>query len=248
MRHALPAPRIAAHRSASTARSGADGTQVRMKAATMRSLVCACALWCCACMAIGQRADPASDAPEARTPPTTPLYEPASYDDALARWRGADDVNAWIGARFQYDMARALRLSETQRARHGRLPIHAPDAFFAAPKGVCVDLSRFAVETLRRIDPASRPSYLMIEFAPASIQGQVLRRHWVARFERDGQLFFFADSKRPGHIAGPYADNAAYIKDYAAYRGRDIVAFRDMNSTERKTRTLAARQPREDRR
>jgi hypothetical protein len=218
-------------------------------AATLRALLVWVLLWGTGAAA-AQRADPASDAPEARTPPTTalpttPLRQAASYDEALARWRGADDVNAWIGAHFEYDMPRALRLSETQRERNGRLPIHAPDAFFAAPKGVCVDLSRFAVETLRRIDPASKPGYLMIEFAPASIQGQVLRRHWVARFERDGQFFFFADSKRPGHVAGPYADNADYIKDYAAYRGRDIVAFRDMESTERKTRTLAAKQQRE---
>lgn len=214
--------------------------------ATLRALFAWVAL-CCAFAAAAQNADPASDAPEGRTLPATLLPEVASYSEAIARWRGADDVNAWIGARFEYDMQRALRLSETQRALHGRLPIHAPDAFFAVPKGVCVDLSRFAVETLRRIDPASKPSYLMIEFAPASIQGQVLRRHWVARFQRDGQLYFFADSKRPGHVAGPYADNATYIKDYAAYRGRDIVAFRDMQSTEKATRTLAARQQRDDR-
>jgi hypothetical protein len=213
--------------------------------ATLRAL-CAFIVLCCAAVAAAQNADPASDAPEARARPATPLREVASYSEAITRWRDADDINAWIGAHFEYDMQRALRLSETQRQRHGRLPIHAPDAFFAAPKGVCVDLSRFAVETLRRIDPASKPGYLMIEFAPASIQGQVLRRHWVARFERDGQFYFFADSKRPGHVAGPYADNAAYVKDYAAYRGRDIVAFRDMQSTEKTTRTLAVKQQRVD--
>jgi hypothetical protein len=215
---------------------------------TLRAL-CAFFALCCAAVAGAQSADPASDAPETRALPATTLRDAASYasyDEALTRWRDADDVNAWIGAHFEYDMQRALRLSETQRERHGRLPIHAPDAFFATPKGVCVDLSRFAVETLRRIDPASKPSYLMIEFAPASIQGQVLRRHWVARFERDGKVYFFADSKRPGHLAGPYADNAAYIKDYAAYRGREIVAFRDMQSTSKTTRTLAAKQQRED--
>lgn len=212
---------------------------------TMRAL-CTLVVLCCAGAAVAQRADPASDAPEMRTLAATPLRDAASYDEALAHWRSADDVNAWIGARFEYDMQRALRLSETQRERSGRLPIHAPEAFFAAPTGVCVDLSRFAVETLRHIDPASKPSYLMIEFAPVSIQGHVLRRHWVTRFERDGQFYFFADSKRPGHVAGPYADNAAYIKDYAAYRGREIVAFRDMASTERRTRALALKQQRDE--
>ena len=198
-----------------------------------------------ACTALPERADPLSDAPDGRAPSAAAFVAPPSYDAALQTWRGADDVNAWIGARFQYDMRRALQLSETQRERGGRLPIHAPDAFFAQPHGVCVDLSRFAVDTLRRIDPASKPVYLMIEFDPVAIQGQVLRRHWVARFERDGQLYFFADSKRPGHIAGPYADTAAYIRDYAAYRGRTIVAFREMESTDKQRRTLALKQPRD---
>jgi len=204
----------------------------------------ALALTCGLGMATAQKADPASDAPESRIAPTQPLIAADTYEQALARWRHADDINAWIGARFQYDMGRALQLSETQRERGGRLPIHTPDAFFARPQGVCVDLSRFAVETLRRIEPASKPTYLMIEFDPVAIQGQVLRRHWVARFERDGQLYFFADSKRPGHVAGPYADTAAYIRDYAAYRGRAIVAFREMESTDKQRRTLAQKQPR----
>ena len=207
-------------------------------------LLFALVLTCGLGVAAAQRADPASDAPESRIAPTRPLVAADTYEHALTRWRDADDVNAWIGAHFEYDMGRALQLSETQRERGGRLPIHAPDAFFARPQGVCVDLSRFAVETLRRIDPAAKPTYLMLEFDPVAIQGQVLRRHWVARFERDGQLYFFADSKRPGHVAGPYADTAAYIRDYAAYRGRTIVAFRSMESTDKQRRAVALKQPR----
>ena len=111
-----------------------------------------------------QQADPASDAPEQRFTAPSAVPPPTSYPDALARWRTPEDVNAWIGAHFQYDMARALQLSETQRARNGRMPILAPDAFFAQPAGVCVDLSRFAVETLRTTAPQTRPAYLMIEF------------------------------------------------------------------------------------
>jgi hypothetical protein len=199
------------------------------------------------CLAAAQQADPASDAPEARAVSSAPVRNAASYREALERWRSADDINGWIGAHFEYDMQRAMQLSETQRERGARLPIHEPDAFFFAPNGVCVDLSRFAVETLRRIDPGSKPAYLMIEFSPVAIQGNVLRRHWVARFEHEGQQYFFADSKRPGHMAGPYADTAAYIKDYAAYRGREIVAFRDLESTARTMRMLALKQPRTER-
>jgi len=209
-----------------------------------KTLALALAVLAASCSSVPY-ADPASDAPEGRSVVRAAVVEASTYDEALVRWRSADDINAWIGAHFEYDMARALQLSETQRARSGRIAIHAPPAFFAAPKGVCVDLSRFAVDTLRAVDPGAKPSYLMIEFAPVSIQGQVLRRHWVAHFERAGQHYFFADSKRPGHLAGPYASTADYIRDYAAYRGREIVAFRELESTERRTRAMAAKPARD---
>ena len=197
-----------------------------------------------ACGALPERADALSDAPEARAADSTDFVAPPSYDAALQAWRSADDINAWIGARFAYDRARALRLSETQRTDGARLPIHPAHAFYDTPHGVCVDLSRFAVETLRAIDPQSRPAYVMIEFEPVSIAGNVLRRHWVATFRRDGRHYFFADSKRPGHIAGPYRSTREFVDDYARYRGRGVVAFRELESFERKTRVIAVRQDR----
>jgi len=198
-----------------------------------------------ACAPLAERADPASDAPEARVARAHPFPAAASYAEALARWRGAEDVNAWIGASFRYDRPRAMQLSETQRQRGARMPIHAPDRFFAEPNGVCVDLARFAVETLRAIDPASRPRYLMIEFDPVTLAGNTLRRHWVAAYERDGALFVFADSKRPGHLAGPYASVEEFVAGYARYRGRQVVAHRELDTFERRMRTLAPRKPRD---
>ncbi|MES2612421.1 MAG: hypothetical protein V4679_19365 [Pseudomonadota bacterium] len=191
-------------------------------------------------------ADPASDAPEPGRATMSLADAPASYAQALQRWKGPADVNAFIGARFEYDLQRAMQLSETQRSRNGRMPIHEPSAFFAQPRGVCVDLSRFAVETLRAVDPASRPGYVMIEFNPVAIRGNTLRRHWVASFQRDGQTWFFADSKRPGHIAGPYADTQAFMAEYAKYRGREIVAFKEMDGYERKLHSASARKEREE--
>jgi len=191
--------------------------------------------------------DPASDAPESRSAHGGRYTQAASYAETLRLWRSVDDVNAWIGARFEYDMSRALQLSETQRQTNGRMPIAAPEAFFAAPRGVCVDLSRFAVETLRAIAPEARAAYVMIEFDPVSISGNTLRRHWVASFEKDGKRYFFADSKRPGHIAGPYGSTQEYVAEYAAYRGRRIVSFREVESFERKMRTQAAKQSRDPR-
>ena len=206
------------------------------------TLLCAGAGW-----AAGREplADPASDAPEAREIAGGAAPTPASYAQALQTWRRPEDLNAWLGEHFEYDLPRALRLSETQRARSGTLPIHEPAAFFASPRGVCVDVARVAVESLRAIDPQAKASYLMIEFNPATLSGQTLRRHWVAAFERDGWLYVFADSKRPGHLAGPYADAAAFAADYAGYRGREIVAVRQLPGYQRQQRQLATRQPRE---
>ncbi len=200
-----------------------------------------------ACSSVPDVADPASDAPEVYLAPSYSFSEASSYGEALKVWRNASDVNAWIGARFQYDMARAMRLSETQRTLNGRMPILSPENFFSAPNGVCVDLARFAVETLRVVDPETKPVYLMIEFDPVSIAGNTLRRHWIVSFKRGDEHYFFADSKRPGHMAGPYTNTQEFIQEYARYRARRIVSFRELGSYERKVRTLATKQGREER-
>lgn len=193
-------------------------------------------------------AAPDGDAPDPAIVRPAAYAAPPSYADALRTWRNAEDVDAWIAARFEYDAGRAMRLSETQRAAEGRIAIHAPSDFYEHPSGVCVDLARFGVETLREIDPGARPAYLMIEFDPATIGGNVLRRHWIATFERDGKRWFFADSRRPGVLAGPYDDTAAFVADYARYRHRGVVAWRELDGWERRTRTLAERKPRAERR
>jgi hypothetical protein len=192
---------------------------------------------------VSSAADPSSDAPEARTSDEVRFTQAPTYRETLKLWRSVEDINAWIGARFEYDVPRAVQLSETQRQQNGRMPVFTPEEFFAVPRGVCVDLSRFAVETLRVVDPGTKPAYVMIEFDPVSIAGNTLRRHWVASFERNGKRYFFADSKRPGHIAGPYGSTQEFIAEYARYRGRQIVSFREMASYERKVRAMASKQP-----
>jgi len=191
-------------------------------------------------VSIASAADPLSDAPEDRQRPIPAAPDFPSYAQAVQAWRTPEELNAWIGAKFEYDVERSMLLSETQRARKAGPPIYEPAAFFAAPKGICVDLSRFAVETLRAVAPDTKARYVMIEFNPAAIRGNTLRRHWVVVFEREGQRYYFADSKRPGHIAGPYASTQAFLEDYARYRGREIVAFRELESFRRRTRTPAA--------
>ena len=186
-------------------------------------------------------ADRLSDSPEQPRDPTVAFKTADSYEAALVVWKTPEDVSAWIAGNFSYDTARAMRLTETQRAAGGGLAIHSPAELFASPSGVCVDLARFGVESLRQIAPETAPRYLMIEFDPTRIAGNVLRRHWVATFTRDGRTYVFADSKRPGHLAGPYADAAEFVREYEPYRGRRIVAFREVDSYQKQRRTRAER-------
>lgn len=187
-----------------------------------------------------------SDAPDpAYARPALAAAAASSYAEASSRWTSAESINTWIAAHFSYDGARALALSETARLAGTAAAVLTPEAFFATPRGVCVDLARFAVSTLRLIDPSSQAAYLMIEFAPVQVSGQVLRRHWMASFQRDGRHYFFADSKRPGHLAGPYGSVDEFIAEYGAYRGRPIVGHAIRQGYERLVRTKAAKTPRD---
>ena len=190
-----------------------------------------------ACSSPAATTDSDSDESAAPGNRNSSFREALSYREALQVWRTPEDLNAWIGATFRYDRMRAAALSETRRTGSGHPAIYEPREFFDNPYGVCVDLSRFAVETLRQIDPDSKPNYLMIEFEPAQIDGNTMRMHWLASFRRAGRHYFFADSKRPGHIAGPYAEIGEFINAYADYRGRQIIAYRALESFQRKQRS-----------
>jgi hypothetical protein len=87
----------------------------------------------------------------------------------------------------------------------------------------------------------------MIEFDPTVIAGNTLRRHWVVQYEVDGKLYYFADSRRPGHVAGPYGTVQEYIEQYSQYRQRRIVSYRTMDSYERKLKKQAPKTSREER-
>ena len=86
----------------------------------LRAAVCALAV---VGATLASAADPASDAPEVRVAFAVAPKQAPTYAASLQLWRSAEDVNDWIGARFEYDTERALRLSETQRANAGPLPI-----------------------------------------------------------------------------------------------------------------------------
>jgi len=185
------------------------------------------------------QADPATDAPDPG--PRMAYAGPAlaSYPQALQSWRQPEEINGWIGARFEYDNARALQLSESQRAGGNAPPIAEPASFFERPLGVCVDLARFAVETVRAVAPELRASYLMIEFEPLLRSGQVLRRHWIATYRRGDAHYFFADSRYPGRIYGPYPAVQAFVAEYAQLRQRPVVAYREVESYRRQLRAAS---------
>jgi hypothetical protein len=164
-----------------------------------------------------------------------------SYARALREWRTPDELGDWAAQHFRFDAERALQLSATNRQVAPPPSIAEPAAFFESPSGVCVDLARFAVETLRQVDAQLLARYLMIEFEPVTVDGHTLRLHWIATFRRAGSLYVFADSERPGHIAGPYATAQAFIDDYAAWRGRPVVRFLELESLQRQPQAPATR-------
>lgn len=181
--------------------------------------------------------DELDDAEDSRVP----IASVSSYETALEVWKSPEDINGWIVNNFSYDTDRALHLSETRRNTDESVSIYTPSQVFETKTGICVDLARFSVESLKKIDPNSDPKYLMIEFDPIQIRGNTFRLHWLVSFRRDGKAYFFADSKRPGHIAGPYNGAQAFVDQYEQYRNRKIVAFRELASYRKQRRTKAVK-------
>lgn len=181
-----------------------------------------------------------SDAPDEASRPNAAFTDAPTYEEAARLWKTPEDVNAWIGGHFSYDMDRARQLASSGGQGSQASAILAPEELFTRQKAICVDLARFGVETLAKIAPDLVPRYLRIDFEPLTINGVSLRFHWLALFKRDGQYYFFADSKRPGHMAGPYPTVAAFLGDYEQYRKRAIASFQELDTFRRKPRATSA--------
>ena len=184
-----------------------------------------------------------SDEPEIGRVSPVPYQAMDSYNQALGIWKTEEDINKWVVSSFIYDKARAIKLSSNQRTKNKEILIYTPSEFFKIKAGVCVDLARFGVETLRKIDSHSDPKYLMIEFDPIQINRNTFRLHWLVSFKKDGMKYFFCDSKRPGYIAGPYKSTQVFISEYEQYRGRKILAHRELESykKQRKSKSVKGR-------
>ena len=187
-------------------------------------------------------ADPApsflSDAPEEPSRAAIPFTDAPSYGAALKLWKAPEDVSAWIGNKFVYDMDRAKQFTLSSRDESRAEAVMSPSQLFERRRGVCVDLARFGVETVSQVAPNLSSRYLRVEFEPLTIGGSTFRFHWLALFAHNGELYFFADSKRPGLIAGPYTSTADFITDYERYRQRKIVAFQELDTYRRKAKAV----------
>ncbi len=150
---------------------------------------------------------------------------PTTYKKALQQWKTVGDINHWIQSNFKYSMERAKKLAENSLNRN-KTTIYAPEEFYQIKKGVCVDLSRFTVETINKIDSTKHAQYLMINFEPITIDGKIIRKHWIALYQDAHGYYLLGDSKRPGHIDGPYEKIDDFITIYEKYRKRKINSWK----------------------
>ena len=164
-----------------------------------------------------------------------------SYEAASKQWKTVAEVNQWIKENFRYSVERAKQLAENSAARE-KTPIYTPTELYRLKKGVCIDLSRFAVETVNRMDTSKHVQYLMIEFEPILIDSSIIKKHWMAAYRDSSGYFLFADSKRPGHIAGPYTDIEDFIAEYQTFRDRKTVSWKLLPSYEKKKMKKMAQQ------
>ncbi len=154
--------------------------------------------------------------------------ENIAFSEMLKQWKGIEDINKWIGENFHYDISRAVALG-SKRNEGPKIGIFSPEEMFINKSGICVDLSRFAFETLKQIVPETEIHYLMIDFEPIEIQGSIIRKHWVVAYKNNGKFYVTADSKRPGFIDGPYENVQEFIDKYETFRERKIESFKLLN-------------------
>ena len=166
---------------------------------------------------------------------------PTSYEIALKQWKTVSEVNTWIHDNFRYDMERAKRMAENSSDRE-KTTIYPPAEFYQIKKGICVDLSRFTSETLNQLDTSLHAQYLMINFEPLTIDGKIIRKHWISVYEDNGAYYLLGDSKRPGFIAGPYEKVDDFIVHYQDYRDRKVVSWKGVSDYKRVRKKKAVRE------
>lgn len=184
-----------------------------------------------------------SDAPEKNTRKSD--KDTTQYLETIGRWKSIEHINQWIGQNFHYDMSRAIVLG-SKRNEGPKTTIFTPEEFFKVKSGICVDLSRFAFETLKKVDPEVQAYYLMIDFEPIEIQGSIIRKHWVLAYKLKDQFYITADSKVPGTISGPYDTIQDFITGYERFRERKIESFKLLNDYKKTQKKRLVKNQRSD--
>lgn len=184
-----------------------------------------------------------SDAPEKNTLKSN--KDTTQYSEAISNWKSIEHINQWIGQNFHYDMSRAIALG-SKRNEGPKTTIFSPEEFFRVKSGICVDLSRFAFETLKRVNPEIEAYYLMIDFEPIEIQGSVIRKHWVLAYKMKNQFYITADSKVPGTISGPHDTIQDFITGYEKFRERKIESFKLLNDYKKTRKKRLVKNQRSD--
>lgn len=184
-----------------------------------------------------------SDAPEKNI--RKPDIDTTQYLEAISTWKSIEQINQWIGQNFHYDMSRAEALG-SKRNKGPKTTIFTPEEFFKVKSGICVDLSRFAFETLKKVDPELEAYYLMIDFEPIEIQGSIIRKHWVLAYKLKDQFYITADSKVPGTISGPYDTIQDFITGYEKFRERKIESFKLLNDYKKTQKKRLVKNQRSD--
>lgn len=184
-----------------------------------------------------------SDAPEKNTRKSD--KDTTQYLETIGRWKSIEHINQWIGQNFHYDMSRAIALG-SKRNEDPKTTIFTPEEFFKVKSGICVDLSRFAFETLKKVDPEVEAYYLMIDFEPIEIQGSIIRKHWVLAYKLKDQFYITADSKVPGTISGPYDTIQDFITGYEKFRERKIERFKLLNDYKKTQKERLVKNQRSD--
>ncbi len=184
------------------------------------------------------------DAPSSQTYQQNSIERPNySFREAIIKWKTIQDINDWIANNFEYDMERALQLASNSKTRT-ETNIYRPDELYDYKKGVCIDLVRFAFETIQAMDSTIFVKYLMIEFEPLTIGNRIFKRHWLVVYEENHQLYAFADTKRPGYISGPHEDIADFTNEYEKFRQRKIVTFKLTDTYKKKLKSRLLKQHR----
>ncbi|MEZ4901696.1 MAG: transglutaminase-like domain-containing protein [Spirosomataceae bacterium] len=179
---------------------------------------------------IKKLSDASNDVPLPRSNSSSAL---TPYTTALQQWKTVADVHSWIKEHFSYDFERAKQLAENSPTRE-ITGIYSPEELYQSQKGVCIDLTRFTVETVNTIDTTKHLQYLMIEFEPIVIDSMIIKKHWAAIYQEASGYYIFADSKRPGYMAGPYKNVSDFITEYQGFRARKIVSYRVLLSYQKK--------------